>query len=433
MPHFGIWSVIRTSSHVLSHPAHLFSVPSYCVGIKRAEGKKKLPRSGIEPETFRSSVWRSPNWAIAALPSPGNQTHRQPRASQAALRTVLQESSLRSDIVSRVKITLSSLLPRSAGQKCTLGNVGQDDSSTEPPAGLAFPRRPLQHGVLACFLQRVREKNHCSHHLRSNVASKDRAHDLRIMRPTRYQLRYCHPCFLWQFYASRYWSSRQPGEPCLALGLAKLYIFFDRESFECSIQRYIWFLHSLQSDAPAYRDHFCRHPEKVAPGWFPAFFLQENLSKDWCICAYIIPTHIFQWSGLPALCRQRYGQACCNSVCRGGRRLEWQSSPATQNRARDHLISAQSTVRYALPTELYSRNDTKVAYTGFSVFTHPGLQLGTQNSAGTIYGLLFSKSISARTGVTVPTSSRPTFSNDPASAEVAGGWRAEQSGHPERS
>ena len=28
---------------------------------------KKLPRPGIEPGTFRSSVWRSPNWAIAAL------------------------------------------------------------------------------------------------------------------------------------------------------------------------------------------------------------------------------------------------------------------------------------------------------------------------------------------------------------------------------
>ena len=27
----------------------------------------------------------------------------------------------------------------------------------------------------------------------SNVASEDRAHNLRIMRPTRYQLRYCHP------------------------------------------------------------------------------------------------------------------------------------------------------------------------------------------------------------------------------------------------
>ena len=28
---------------------------------------KKLPRPGIEPGTFKSSVWRSPNWAIAAL------------------------------------------------------------------------------------------------------------------------------------------------------------------------------------------------------------------------------------------------------------------------------------------------------------------------------------------------------------------------------
>ena len=27
----------------------------------------KLPRPGIEPGTFRSSVWRSPNWAISAV------------------------------------------------------------------------------------------------------------------------------------------------------------------------------------------------------------------------------------------------------------------------------------------------------------------------------------------------------------------------------
>ena len=25
-----------------------------------------LPKPGIEPRTFRSSVWRSPNWAISA-------------------------------------------------------------------------------------------------------------------------------------------------------------------------------------------------------------------------------------------------------------------------------------------------------------------------------------------------------------------------------
>ena len=35
---------------------------------KKSENeKKKLPPPGIEPGTFRSSVWRSPNWAIAAL------------------------------------------------------------------------------------------------------------------------------------------------------------------------------------------------------------------------------------------------------------------------------------------------------------------------------------------------------------------------------
>ena len=28
--------------------------------------EKELPRLGIEPRTFRSSVWRSPNWAITA-------------------------------------------------------------------------------------------------------------------------------------------------------------------------------------------------------------------------------------------------------------------------------------------------------------------------------------------------------------------------------
>ena len=30
---------------------------------------QRMPRPGIEPGTFRSSVWRSPNWAIAALKS----------------------------------------------------------------------------------------------------------------------------------------------------------------------------------------------------------------------------------------------------------------------------------------------------------------------------------------------------------------------------
>ena len=30
---------------------------------------KLMPRPGIEPGTFRSSVWRSPNWAIAAVES----------------------------------------------------------------------------------------------------------------------------------------------------------------------------------------------------------------------------------------------------------------------------------------------------------------------------------------------------------------------------
>ena len=36
--------------------------------MKRVWRKTKdLPRTGIEPVTFRSSVWRSPNWAIAAF------------------------------------------------------------------------------------------------------------------------------------------------------------------------------------------------------------------------------------------------------------------------------------------------------------------------------------------------------------------------------
>ena len=30
-------------------------------------GASKMPRPGIGPGTFRSSVWRSPNWAIAAI------------------------------------------------------------------------------------------------------------------------------------------------------------------------------------------------------------------------------------------------------------------------------------------------------------------------------------------------------------------------------
>ena len=38
-----------------------------CTDTKIRGLAKKMPRSGIEPETFRSSVWRSPNWAIAAF------------------------------------------------------------------------------------------------------------------------------------------------------------------------------------------------------------------------------------------------------------------------------------------------------------------------------------------------------------------------------
>ncbi len=35
---------------------------------QHVEGKRKLPRPGSEPGPFRSSAWRPPNWAIAALP-----------------------------------------------------------------------------------------------------------------------------------------------------------------------------------------------------------------------------------------------------------------------------------------------------------------------------------------------------------------------------
>ena len=35
--------------------------------LDRWRSRKDLPRPGIEPGTFRSSVWRSPNWAIAAI------------------------------------------------------------------------------------------------------------------------------------------------------------------------------------------------------------------------------------------------------------------------------------------------------------------------------------------------------------------------------
>ena len=39
----------------------------------RSLGKNKnMPPPGIEPGTFRSSVWRSPNWAIAAIVTQGN-------------------------------------------------------------------------------------------------------------------------------------------------------------------------------------------------------------------------------------------------------------------------------------------------------------------------------------------------------------------------
>ena len=55
-----------------------------------------------------------------------------------------------------------------------------------------------------CVQERVRNKRHGSHHLHSNVASEDRAHDLRIMRPTRCQLRYCHHyIFPYHFYSQK--------------------------------------------------------------------------------------------------------------------------------------------------------------------------------------------------------------------------------------
>ena len=34
---------------------------------RKIEKRQKVPRAGLEPATFRSSVWRSPNWAIWAL------------------------------------------------------------------------------------------------------------------------------------------------------------------------------------------------------------------------------------------------------------------------------------------------------------------------------------------------------------------------------
>ena len=37
---------------------------------------KKMPKTGIEPVTFRSSVWRSPNWAISACFWKGSRQRR---------------------------------------------------------------------------------------------------------------------------------------------------------------------------------------------------------------------------------------------------------------------------------------------------------------------------------------------------------------------
>ena len=68
-----------------------------------------------------------------------------------------------------------------------------------------YPCLPPQAGLAGALRQSTASRSHSHRCLTrsgkkrswydacSNVASEDRAHDLRIMRPTRYQLRYCHP------------------------------------------------------------------------------------------------------------------------------------------------------------------------------------------------------------------------------------------------
>ena len=119
------------------------------------------------------------------------------------------------------------------------------------------------------------------------------------------------------------------------------------------------------------RINCCRHPglqlgtqhwEKLWRDDLEHFLKQEHLKKGWCKtvpkssrpfssgpaprplqATRFYSQMLYQLSysrndmraasGLPALCRQRYGQANCtgDSVCGGGRRLEgWQNNPATR-------------------------------------------------------------------------------------------------------
>ena len=50
-------------------PGHLFAVPTYCVGTSMWKAREKCRDPGSSRGPFGSSVWRPPNWAIAALPN----------------------------------------------------------------------------------------------------------------------------------------------------------------------------------------------------------------------------------------------------------------------------------------------------------------------------------------------------------------------------
>ena len=68
MRHEIDWRVwFHRNTCVKKHEFQLSNYMMSCTDTKIRGLAKKMPRSGIEPETFRSSVWRSPNWAIAAF------------------------------------------------------------------------------------------------------------------------------------------------------------------------------------------------------------------------------------------------------------------------------------------------------------------------------------------------------------------------------
>ena len=84
-----------------------------------------------------------------------------------------------------------------------LGAKKMPKSSRPPAVNLPLPRpagRARRSQAERCFQEpqpplsdKEWKKKRSWYDACSNVASEDRAHDLKIMRPTRYQLRYCHP------------------------------------------------------------------------------------------------------------------------------------------------------------------------------------------------------------------------------------------------